>query len=262
MKRLLLIPLILMLFGCASNQTYNENSAASQGEIDLEIGKYDNSPAKTFIGLAAAYIQRNDFETALRYADRAIKEDPQNPNSFNVMAIVLQQIGQVNKADENFRKALSISPYEPYINSAYASFLCERKDFDRAKIHFTNSINHPLFTKKYLPMAEIGICALRNERLDLAEEYLRKALQINGKFAPALYNMIDVSVRTENYWSARAYIQRYLEVARHDAKTLYWGIKTEQQLGDKNNLDSYKLLLKNKFPDSKETALLQQDGSL
>ena len=72
--------------------------------------------------------------------------------------------------------------------------------------------------------------------------------------------MIDVSVKQENYWSARAYLQRYLEVAQHDAKTLWWGIKTERVLGDRDKLASYELLLRSKFPDSEEAYMLNTDS--
>ena len=93
-------------------------------------------------------------------------------------------------------------------------------------------------------------------RSDVAESYFRSALENNPKIAVTLIQMAQLSYETPNYLSARAYLQRYLEVSSHTAKSLWLGINIERELGDKNALSSYTLLLKNKFPDSKEAGLL------
>ena len=94
-------------------------------------------------------------------------------------------------------------------------------------------------------------------KLDTAETYFRNALERNPRIAIALLQMAEISYATDNYLSARGYLQRYLEISTHTAKSLWLGIQIENELGDKDALSSYKLLLKNKFPDSKEAKLLQ-----
>jgi len=243
--------LILGLSGCQTvPPTYDDETG--NREINLEAGKYENSPANVYIQLAIAYLNEQDFNTALANAKKAVAKDNSHPNAYNVLALIYQRLGQNTKAEANYRRALSISPNDPYINNTYGSFLCSLKKLDKALIYYKKTESHPLYSNKWVPLTNAGICALRLGNLELAQEYLRKALQINGKFGIALYNMIDVSVKQENYWSARAYLQRYLEIAQHDAKTLWWGIKTEQVLGDQDKLASYKLLLRSKFPDSEE----------
>ena len=44
--------------------------------------------------------------------------------------------------------------------------------------------------------------------------------------------MSEINFDTKNYLSARAYLQRYQEIALHNAKTLLLGIKIENKLGD------------------------------
>lgn len=247
----------LVLSGCQSTPDYV--SEDGKREIRLDTGKYENSPANLYIQLSIAYLGEDDINTALKYAKKAIAKDASNPYAHNILSLIYQRLGQYSKAEAGFRKALSIEPNEPRINNTYGSFLCELKKLDKALIHFKKTIDHPLYKQKWIPMTNIGICALREGNLELAQEYLRKALQNNGKFRVALYTMIEVSVLQENYWSARAYLQRYLEIAEHDAKTLWWGIQTEKNLGDRDRLDSYKLLLRVKFPDSEEAKMLMAD---
>lgn len=247
----------LLLVACESNPTYEGKSGKK--EIALESGKYDDSPANVFINLAIVYLRKNQIETALQYAERAVDKDSSNPNGHNILALIHQRLGQYKKSEVGFRRALSISPNNPYINNTYGGLLCELDMFDKSLIHFNKTIDHPLYSEKWIPQTNIGICALRVGKLETAQDYLRKALQNNGKFPIALYNMIKLSVLQENYLSARAYLQRYLEVGTHNPQTLWWGIKTEQKLGDRDRLESFKLLLRVKYPDSEEAKLLEAE---
>jgi len=259
-KPIVIIALVLafLLAGCQSNPTFRD--ASGKEEISLDTSKYDNSPANVYIRLSIAYLNEGETNTALAYANKAVEKDSGNPNAYNVRGLIYQQVGQYSRAESNYRKALSIAPNEPYINNTYGRYLCELKQYDKALIHFNKTIDHPLYKEKWIPMTNLGICALRQNNLEVAQENFRKALQSNGKFKIALYNMIQVSVLQENYWSARAYLQRYLEVGEHNAKTLWWGIQTEKVLGDLDRLDSYKLQLRVKFPDSDEAKMLMAEN--
>ena len=67
--------------------------------------------------------------------------------------------------------------------------------------------------------------------------------------------MARLTFGANNYLSARAYLQRYSEVARHTPESLWLGIRVERILGDKNALASYGLSLKGNYPDAAETRL-------
>jgi type IV pilus assembly protein PilF len=245
--------IVILLAGCQSNPEY---SSGAGNEIKLDTNKYINSPANLYIKLAKAYYVQGNLEIALGHGQKAVEKDPGNPNAHNILALIYQSLGQTGKAESGFKRALSISPHDPYINNAYGRLMCQLEKLDKALIHFNKTISHPLYEKKWIPTANAGICALRFNNLEVAEEYLRKSLQNNEKFSVALYNMIKLSVLQENYLLARAFLQRYLEVGRHDSRTLWWGIQAETQLGDLDNLESYKLQLRSRFPDSDEAKLL------
>ena len=70
--------------------------------------------------------------------------------------------------------------------------------------------------------------------------------------------MCEISFKLPNHLSARGYLQRYQQVARHTAKSLWLGIQIEQELGDKDAVSSYVLQLKNNFPDSQEAMQLHE----
>ena len=139
----------------------------------------------------------------------------------------------------------------------YGQFLCQESRFDEAEVTFLKAANNPLYATPEIAFSNAGTCAMEQGELDTAETYFRDALKKNPKVAIALLQMAEISYATGNYLSARGYLQRYLEISSHTAKSLWIGIRVENELGDKNALSSYKLLLRNKFPDSKETGLLK-----
>lgn len=139
----------------------------------------------------------------------------------------------------------------------YGQFLCQNSRFDEAEATFMKAAQNPLYQTPEIALANAGTCAMAQNKLDVAESHLRNALDKNPRIAVALIQMAQISYKNASYLSARAYLQRYLEVSTHTAKSLWLGINIETELGDKDALASYKLLLKNKFPNSKEASLLK-----
>ena len=70
--------------------------------------------------------------------------------------------------------------------------------------------------------------------------------------------MSQASLESGNHLSARGYLQRYLEIGRHTPSTLWLGVQIEKELGDKNAVASYSMLLRSKFPESPEAQKLNQ----
>ena len=97
-----------------------------------------------------------------------------------------------------------------------------------------------------------GVCAAQIPNAEKAEDYLRKALSINDKLPVALAEMADLMFKKQNYLSTRAYLQRFGEVSKPTARSLWLGIRTERKLGDKEAEARYAKLLQSQYPDSLE----------
>jgi type IV pilus assembly protein PilF len=92
-----------------------------------------------------------------------------------------------------------------------------------------------------------------------AKEFLRQALEKNPKMAPALFRMSKVNFEAQDYMSAKAYYERFTQVADQNAESLWLGIQIEQKLGDQQSADNYAMMLRGKFPDSPEAAKLSSN---
>jgi len=239
--------LCLGLNGC--NQTTGpESTRPTTGTNDI---------AQANLNLGIAYLRTGEYERAMEKLEKAREADNKYPPIYNAMGVLYQQLGNKVKAESFFLKALKLNGSDPSTLNNYGRFLCGESRFDEAEAAFLKAANNPLYATPEIAFSNAGSCAMDQGKLDTAETYFREALEKNPRVAIALLQMAEISYTTSNYLSARGYLQRYLETSAHTAKSLWLGIQIENELGDKNALSSYKLLLKNKFPDSQEAKLLK-----
>jgi len=246
-----LVMLVPALSNCA--QTMGPGGALSTSERSNEV-------AEANLNLGVAYMQRGDYEKALDRLNKALSADPGYTPTLNALGLLYQRLGKPVEAEDYFKRALSRTPNDASTLNNYGQFLCTNDRYDEAQTTFLKSASNPLYDTPEISITNAGTCALRNGHPDQAEQHFRNALDKNPKVPIALIQMCQLSYDQENYLSARGYLQRYLEVAKHTAHSLWLGIQIEQNLGDKNTLSSYALLLKNNFPDSKEAGLLRDSG--
>ena len=233
MVRVLLILLLLLItFGC-KQQTLRDDGGAADATGNIGSPLVGPSPADVYIDLSGAYLRENRLTEAFMNAKKAVIVDPKSSNAHYILALVYQRLGEMGSADASYRKAISLDPRNPGALNAYGLFKCGQKEFDA------------------------GDCARQAGDLDRAERDYRTALQSNPRFAPSLLSMANVSYQTGQYLSSRAYLQRYAEVAPHTAESLWLGVQTENQLGDRDQQASYGLKLRNNFPDSQQAKFLQ-----
>jgi type IV pilus assembly protein PilF len=215
------------------------------------------SPADVYIELSGAYLQENNLNEAFKNARKAVIVDPRSSNAQYMLALVHQRLGQTDEADASFRKAIALDPRNPVALNAYGSFLCSRQKYDEADGYFRRALKNPLYSTPWLASHNAGSCREIAGDAAQAERDYRAALRANPRFAPSLLSMAEISFDSGNFLSARAYLQRYAEVAPHNAESLWLGVRTENQLGDKDQMASYGLKLRSRFPDSEQAKFLQ-----
>jgi len=254
MRKLMLICLVISCFGLTG---CNQITSVSEGGAEsIKPSPGTNDVALANLRLGIAYLKNGEYEKSLNKLNRALAADKNYPPTYNTLGILYQTLGNKVKAEEYFKHALRLNSSDSPTLNNYGQFLCQEARYDEAEEAFLKAAKNPLYSTPEIALSNAGTCAMNQGRSDVAESYFRSALENNPKIAVTLIQMAQLSYETPNYLSARAYLQRYLEVSSHTAKSLWLGINIERELGDKNTLSSYTLLLKNKFPDSKEAGLL------
>lgn len=226
----------------------------------LSPSERSNEVAEANLNLGIAYLKRGEYEKSLEKLNKALSADPNYSPTLNTLGILYQKLGKPAEAEDYFKRALSKNASDPSTLNNYGQFLCTNDRYEEAQEAFLKAASNPLYETPEISITNAGTCALKNNQPDIAEQHFRAALDKNPGVPVALIQMSQLSYDQGNYMSARGYLQRYLEVAKHTPASLWLGIQIEQQLGDKNTLSSYALLLRNNFPDSKEAALLRETG--
>ncbi len=245
-----------VLAGCQSQAINDEDSTGRLGDVQGQTQA--QAAAAVYVQLAAEYMRQRQLAPALQNARKAVIVSPRDPGAHNILALIYQQLGESEQAEQHFVQALKLDPQDPYANNAYGSFLCGKERYDEALSHFDAAVANPLNPEPWVALTNGGLCNANAGNADQAETYLRKALRANPKVPAALLRMGQISYDQGKYLSARAYLQRYLEVAPHTPETLWLGIRTERQLGDMDQVASYELLLRSKFPDSEPLRYLKE----
>jgi type IV pilus assembly protein PilF len=251
----LVLLIVLLLAGCAQQPLRDDVGGDATGSLGSPVAA--PSPADVYIDLAAAYLRERRMSDAMLNARKAVIVDPRSSNAHYMLALVHQQLGQLQPAEQSYRKSIALDGRNPVALNAYGSFLCNEGRMEEADPFFRRALENPLYPTPWLALHNAGWCKERAQDLAGAERDYRAALQFNPQFAPSLLGMARISLANANYLSARAYLQRYSEVAEHTAESLWIGVQTEHQLGDRNQKASYGLQLRARFPDSDEAQYLQ-----
>ncbi|MBU0501092.1 MAG: type IV pilus biogenesis/stability protein PilW [Gammaproteobacteria bacterium] len=249
------ILLLSLLMGCSNTLVREANDATGEAGSIKQKG---DSRAELYTSLAMEYMKQGRLDIALQKIKQGVQADPKNSNAHNVMGLIYQRLGQTGLAEDHLKRAVSLDRHNFYALNAYGSFLCGLKRYGEAYVNFDNAVKNPLNNNKEIALANAGICAHEEGHRDRAETYLREALAANARHAPALAQMAEVSYDAGDFMSARTYLRRYLQVAQHSPKTLWLGIRTERKLGDRDTEASYRMLLRNNYPDSKEFRLMRE----
>jgi len=249
---------IVGAIGSAVTRTAYENDAKINN-YSQPTRQYNRSEiALSNLDLGISYMQDGQYEKALERLNRAREAMPDYPPIYNALGVLHQTLGVYDVAEDNFKKAIILNPKESSALNNYGLFLCQRQRFDEADEIFMRAVNNPLYATPELAYNNAGTCALNNGRIELAENYFKEALKRDPGIGTTLIQMSELSYGQGNYMPARGYLKRYLEYNKPSAKSLWLGIMIERELGDKDAVSSYALLLRNQFTESKEAELLRQ----
>lgn len=250
----MLILAVLALAACGTG-------GSGGGSENIRPSATTNEAAAANLKLAMEYMQQRQYERALEKLDRARQADPGYALTYNTYGVLYQTLGDNNRAEQNFRKALSLGGDDSATMNNYGRFLCQQKRVDEAEKVFLKAAANALYETPEIPITNAGVCMQGAGRTADAEKYFRRALELNPRVSIALWQMTRLSFDQGDALKARGYLQRYLETGRHTPETLWLGIQIERELGDKNAVSSYSLMLRNNFPDSEQARKLGAAGT-
>lgn len=247
MSKLLVLGIILSLLGACTTTTVKvttPDDPERASELNAKLG--------------LGYMQKGQYRRALQKLEKAIRFNPDNAQAYHYKAELHRRLKEFDKAEGYYKQSLELNPKDADTLNNYGVFLCDQEKYEMAYEHFDRILKDPLYAFKADAYENVGLCAHRQGNLQKAEQAFKQALAINKKTPKSLIKMAQISFDRNRKTEAYDYFKRYLTVSHHTPESLWIGILLENERGGKNAIASYKVLLKGKFPDSKETELLKK----
>ncbi|NOT84040.1 MAG: type IV pilus biogenesis/stability protein PilW [Methylococcaceae bacterium] len=235
---LLWIFMAMLLVGCSSSGSHNLSSDQASADVQAKLG--------------VEYLRLGKLDVALEKLESALALDSNNIDAQDAIAVLYEKIKQYPNARKHFEAALALQPENAGTLNNFGRFLCDRGEYEEAFDYLKKAMDMPLNDKKWFAFTNAGRCELLRGNQTQAEANFRLALEHNNKFAPALLELQRISYRQGNFLSAKAFVQRYEEVAEHTAGTLWVAIETEKALGNQQLAEQYRQQLLQNFGSSHE----------
>lgn len=261
------IPIILVLACLALSACTPMGAAGLVGStlsrtIEKEQNKKQKEPvnrriAYTNVNLGVEYMRQGAYERALEKFEKAKSADPKYALTYNMLGVLYQMLDAPVDAEKNFKESLELEEGEPSALNNYGQFLCKQDRQEEAEALFLEAAANPFYATPELAYANAGSCAYLHKDTERAITHFQSSLQTNPAMPVALASMSEIRYDQGDYDLAQGYMDRFLEVSSHNPKTLWLAIRIARHFRDLDKVASYSLLLRNKYPDTREAELLR-----
>ena len=240
---------VVMLSGCVKT--------VSKGKYSEEFT--EQQVLNQRLQAARSYIAQGNWEDAKRHLKEAAKISKNNPEVFETLAVVMQNTGEFELAEDNFKRALRIDPKYSRGRNNYAAFLYQQERYDEACQQLEKLVEDVLYEKRENAFINLGRCYVETLKLDKAKSAFERALLMDRKNPVIAFELADIHYKLRDYQTAQSYYEAYRKAVRQQSPRALWlGIKLARYRGDRNAEASFGLVLKNLYPESKEYAMYQR----
>ena len=212
-----------------------------------------NEAAVANMNLGAGYLRQGNMELAIERLQRALAQDPKLVQAHTPIALAYDLIGNLEEAENHFKRATELDSTDGSAANGYAAFLCTHGNrWAEARPYFRRAADDTKYDTPEVALTNAGVCARDAGELEAAEESFRAALMRNPRFADALLNMLELTYQRGEYLQTRAFMQRYLDVRPATASVLLMCVNAERALNNAAAADRCAAQLRSGFPGSPE----------
>ena len=240
---LLVSAAVLALAGCSSTNNRSKKKGDASN-YNMQLGM--------------AYLNQGDLGLAKEKLDRAVVENPGDPNVHSAMAMLQDRLGHPDQADKEFKAALSLGPRNPDVLNNYAVYLCRSGRVDDGVKAFEEAAHDALYRTPEAAYTNAGVCLRGAKRDTQAAMSFRKALQVRPNFAEAAYQLADLDFRRGEIKDARETVDQFIGAFEPTPDLLLVGVQIARKQGDRMAEEKFARKLRMDFPSSDQTRALAE----
>jgi type IV pilus assembly protein PilF len=208
--------------------------------------------------LATGFYQQGNYAQALEELRSSLAIDPNLPQAYGMLGLVYMDMGDRQRAEESFQRAMRLAPDDSELLNNYGWFLCQTDRAPESIRYFNAALRDPLYATPARPLHNAGICSMRMGDVAGAEGYFNRSFQLDPRNPVAMFNLGEIHLKRGDVERARFYSQRLLSSYPPSAETLWLGIRVDRKAGDRDSVASLSAQLRRQFPSSREANLLQR----
>jgi type IV pilus assembly protein PilF len=253
------LSLLAGLSGCANPPFGGESGSGSHRELATSSDQTEaQRRASIRLQLAVGYYQQQQLEVALDEIKQAVAADPNLADAYSVRGLIYMDMGENRLADDNFQRALRLSPNNPDFANNYGWFLCQNGRPKESLAHFETALKSRSYQSPAKALTNAGVCSFKLNDTATAERYLLQAFQFDADNPLTNAKLAQLAYERNDYERARLYIGLVLKADVQNADALWTAIKVERKLGDAAAEASLVTQLRRRFPGSPEFAAYQR----
>jgi type IV pilus assembly protein PilF len=216
----------------------------------------DKKAFETSLQLARSYIAQGNWDQAKRHLQYVEAEDKNNPETLEALALVFQNTGDLELAEQYYLRSISSAPKASRVRNNYAAFLYARGRYAEAASQLEVVVQELLYERRVEAFVNLGRCYIQLNQLIKAEDAFKRAFLMQGDDSVLLMSLAEVYFRLGRFADSQRFYDAYLtKKPAQNAAALWLGIRLADEFDDKNAHASFGLALKNLYPKSEEYLL-------
>ena len=253
-KQLIRKPLAMLAIGLVSLALISCVTTTTGG---FTVDASDDQAAADYVQLALAYFDNDDMSGARRHVTNALDIDNRTSDAYMVLAMILQREGDLELADSNFRRAISLNRSNSRARNNYAAMLFSHGRFRESYEQLEVVANDTSYEGRALAFEGLGRSALRLDRKDAARSAFLRALQLNSNLYISALELALLYFEEQDYPRARQFYRNYLTIVEfaqlpHTPRALLASIQIEGHFQNNELVEDFSLVLSTLYPNSPE----------
>lgn len=231
----LMAVIVIYLQSCQSQIEAKQEGAIREQRL-REAAVYN-----TQLGLA--YLRQSDRPRAKQKLLMALELAPRSPDVNVAMGYFLEKTGDLDKANDFYKKAMLLAPKSGAQLNNYGTFLCRIAQYREAEKYFLKAVDDVHYIHSAGAYENAGLCVAAIPDYGKALFYFKKALAEDPERKQSIAEAAQIEMKLNHPEKALKLVQYYRQQVLNDEVLLALAINAAHQTGQFNVEETFKARL-------------------